>query len=162
MNTKNIEKGLTKGLISGYGGKTKFTTVIRGSIELKSSHFEEQNLIYHDEWLPNNIGGGQELLKIGDQQFTRLYSGGTIKEEKLKSLGITKKDVILFLKETILEQKEKTRLFKKCNPKPKNGWSYSYQILEKETAISLVVSKETISFKNEIVFVHCFFLCPII
>lgn len=161
MSTKNIKTGLTKGLISGYGGQTKFSTTTRGSFQLNVSHLEKGNLTYHDEWLPTNMGGGQELVKVGDQQFTRLYAGGVIKEEKLTKLGITKKNVIAFLKETILKQQGKTRLFQSCNPEPRGDWSYSYQIQYSEKSIPITFGKETIQFQKQTVFVHSFLLCPI-
>jgi len=161
MTTKAIKAGLTKGLVSGYGGKTKFSTVTRGSFQLNASHLQEGDLTYHDEWLPSNTGGGQELIKVGNRQFTRLYAGGVVKQNKLKKLGITKKDVIDFLKTTILKQREKTRLFQSCQPKPKTGWSYSYQILDNEKSIPVIFAKETISFHGQVVFVHSFLLCPI-
>jgi len=161
MSTKAIKAGLTKGLVFGYGGKTKFSTVTRGSFQLNASHLEEGDLTYHDEWLPGNTGGGQELIKVGDQRFTRLYAGGVIKEDKLKEFGITKKDVIDFLKTTILKQQQKTRLFQSCNPKSKTDWSYSYQILDSQKSVPVIFAKETISFRGQVVFIHSFLLCPI-
>lgn len=49
MNKKEIEIGLTKGLIAGYGGKTDFSTIKRAGFSFNSNHLEENNLLYHDE-----------------------------------------------------------------------------------------------------------------
>jgi len=162
MSTKDIEAGLTKGLVSGYGGETEFTTAMRGPFQLNASHLETGDLTYHDEWLPNRTGGGQEIVRVGEQQFTRLYAGGAIEEEKLKVLGISKKAVIAFLKDTILEQQQQTRLFAPCSPEPTGDWSYSYQIRDRDESAPVTVGKETISYKDQVVFVHSFLLCPII
>ena len=161
MRTKDIEAGLTRGLVSGYGGETNFSTITRGSFPFKASHLEENGLTYHDEWLSASTGGGQELLKVRDQQFTRLYAGGVVQESTLTELGITEEDVIAFLKSTILEQQENTRLFKACKPEPANDWSYSYQILDREEALPITFGKETISYRDRVVFVHSFLLCLI-
>ena len=161
MNTKDIEAGLTRGLVSGYGGRTTFSTTTRGLFPFKASHLEEDGLVYHDEWLSASTGGGQELVRAGDQQFTRLYAGGVVQESTLTELGITEEDIIAFLKSTILEQQEKTRLFQSCSPESVGDWSYSYQILDREKALPITFGKETISYRDRVVFVHSFLLCSI-
>jgi hypothetical protein len=61
MNTKNIEIGLTKGLVAGYGGKTDLEKIKRAGFSFISSHLEENDLIYHDEWLASDVGGGKKF-----------------------------------------------------------------------------------------------------
>jgi hypothetical protein len=78
-----IKQALTDGLLGGYVGETEFKSIIRGGFEMKQSHYEKNGAIYHDEWLPNRTGGGQELVEIEGQPFTRLYAGGLVNEEQL-------------------------------------------------------------------------------
>ncbi len=161
MSLKLIQMALTRGLLSGYGGKSDFAKVKRGTFNLNSSHFEDKLITYHDEWLPANTGGGHELVRVGSTQYTRLYAGGIISKLKLTHLGITETDIINFLKLTIIDQKHRTRLFNSCLPKSDGVWQYSYQVLEKDPSISVTLGKETIKFKAKTVFVHYFLLCPI-
>lgn len=149
MNTKNkIAQALTTGLLAGYGGQTKFEKVNRGSFELKSSHYENDGLIYHDEW---TSGGGQEIVKVGEDQFTRVYAGGTIDNSP---------EIIPQLIHFIQTLKDKTRLFADCEL-AEGDWQYEYKILDTEPNFDLTVSKETIKYQGKIVFVHCFVLSPI-
>lgn len=161
MSSKLIQMALTRGLLSGYGGKTVFAKVKRGTFSLNSSHFEDKLITYHDEWLPANTGGGQELVRVGSTQYTRIYAGGIISNSILTQLKITEGEIINFLKLTILDQKHRTRLFKSCLPKSDGVWQYTYQVLEKNPSISATLGKETIKFKGKTVFVHYFLLCPI-
>ena len=161
MNKKQIKTGLTQGLLAGYGGKSKFQIVNRGGFQFNSSHFHEESLNYHDEWLQAKVGGGQELIVINNEKFTRLYAGGVVEEKILKSLKISEKEIIDFLKLSIMTLKEKTRLFESCSFN-KNHWSYSYQILDKDNNLPIITAKESITYKKTVVFVHNFLLCPII
>lgn len=161
MNKKEIKQALTQGLIAGYAGKTQFSETTRGGFKLSSSHLENENERYHDEWLQARVGGGQELVEINDEKFTRLYAGGIVEEEILKNLEISEKEIIDFLKFVILNLKENTRLFEPCSYKNENNWSYNYQILDKDDNLSIITAKEAISYKNTVVFVHNFLLCPI-
>lgn len=161
MNKKEIKQALTQGLMAGYGGKSEFSLINRGGFQLNSSHLNRENLNYHDEWLQARVGGGQELVEINDEKFTRLYAGGIVKEEILKNLEISEKEIIDYLKFVILNLKENTRLFEPCSYKNENNWSYNYQILDKDDNLSIITAKEAISYKNTVVFVHNFLLCPI-
>jgi len=161
MTNETIKQGLTQGLIAGYGGKTKFSTVDRGEFQLNTSHLKTDDLNYHDEWLQARVGGGQELIEVAGQRFTRLYAGGIIEETVLKELKITEKEIIGFLKLSIMTLKEKTRLFQNANFKNEN-WLYSYQILDRDRNLPIITAKESITYKNTIIFVHNFLLCPVV
>ena len=160
---KEVKKALTKGLIAGYAGKLGRKTKLRNCFNVNYSRYVDaaSNTVYHDEWIANRVGGGQELVEVGDSALTRVYAGGTISIEGLESLGLSKKDVTNYLKKKILDLKEKTRLLEDCKPKPDGNWQYSYQIIDNETNIPLTIGKETITYKRELVFVHGMMLCPI-
>lgn len=158
MNTEKISKGLTYGLVAGYGGKTEFNKTNRAGFAIKSSHFESEEIIYHDEWTNN---GGQELITVNGESFTRLYGGGVTNSEILQSLNISEDDVINNLKERIVEFGDKTRLFSDFKTETKNNWDYEYKILDKNEEIEVTTGKETISYKNQPVFIHVFILSPI-
>lgn len=94
------EQFLTLGLQKGFCGETEFVQLInRAGFTISTSHFEDpaEGAIYHDEWAADRAGGGQELVRVCEQQFTRVYAGGTISYEALARLGITKQDVMAFL-----------------------------------------------------------------
>ena len=159
MDNKEL---LTKGLQEGFGGGTVRKGVDRGGFKVESSHYEtEDGDAYHDEWLANRVGGGQELIEIDGNRFTRVYAGGTISEEALKDLGLTKKDVVGFLKKQILENGENLRLCDDFLPEAEEDWRYEYKIIDKEDDIPVTMGKESIYFKEELVFVHNFVLSPV-
>lgn len=159
--TSKTEKGLTEGLLAGYGGKTNFTTVNREGFELKSSSLSEPGMTYVDQWLPRDTGGGQELLKIDEEEFTRLYAGGIAKEEVLNKLGISGKEIISHLIGRISALGGKTRLFANCHPEILGKWDYEYLLIEEEPGIGVRVAKETIKYDNQTVFVHYFLLAEV-
>lgn len=146
MNNQKITQALTSGLLAGYGGKTEFKTINRGGFELKSSHFESGEIVYHDEW---TNGGGQEIIKVGDQNFTRVYAGKVLD---------TSVDVIPKLIYFIQQLKDKTRLFFDCHLSD-GDWQYQYKIIDTESDITS--AKETIKYKNKTVFAHYFVLSSI-
>lgn len=150
---KETQEALTQGLLAGYGGISEFTTVNRGGFELKSSHFESGDVVYHDEWTKR---GGQEIVGMGDKLWTRVYAGGVASETILSGLGITKEDVIGHLKSRIQELGDKTRLCKNCFPDKQDEWGYQYEILDQDATIATTTGKETITYKDQTVFVHCF------
>ena len=158
MNKNIIEKALTQGLLAGYGSKTKFKKIKRGSFKISSSHFENNEIIYHDEW---TNGGGQEIVKSGDDIFTRVYAGGIVNTKKLNILGITSENIIENLISRIKELKDRTRLFNDYRAKQINNWDYEYKILDRDLEIGVTVGKESIKYKNRLVFVHCFVLSPV-
>ena len=162
MKNKEIAAGLTKGLTAGYVGETNFSKIERGGFSFQTSHLETDQLKYHDEWLASEVGGGQEIIDVNGLQFTRLYAGGVVDKEDLEALGTNKEAVINFLKQTILELKEQTRLFNNCQFKPNEDWFYSYTIIDRDQALPITTAKEQIFYKKRVVFVHNFLLCPII
>jgi hypothetical protein len=158
VNKENISQALTTGLVAGYAGKTEFIKTNRGSFSVKSSHFEDEKIIYHDEWTK---GGGQEIVKIGEESFTRVYAGGVVDKEVLEKLNITHDDVISSLMNKIQKLGEKTRLFANCPVDLENDWKYEYKILDQDDEISVTTGKETIKYKDQLVFTHVFVLSPI-
>lgn len=158
MNQEKISQALTTGLVAGYGGKTEFNKITRGGFNLKSSHFQNDEIIYHDEWTNN---GGQELVIVNGESFTRLYGGGVTNPEVLKSLNISEDDVINNLKNRIVELGDKTRLFSDFKAETRDDWDYEYKILDRNEEIKITTGKETISFNNQPVFIHVFVLSPI-
>ena len=160
---EEIAKILTDGLVEGYAGNGDVSSIERASFLGKASHFEsEPGSVYHDEWfVPNYLGGGQELVKAGEDMFTRLYAGGTSSPEQLAKLGITVKDVGGYLRKKIVELGNKTRLFNECKPEPDNDWQYRYEILMKDSSIPVIVSVESIIYKGTRVHLHPFILSPL-
>ena len=152
---------LTRGLQKGFAGETKFQTADRAGFSLQTSHFEEDGATYHDEWAADRTGGGQELVKVGDVAYTRVYAGGTPSENALQKLGITKKDIMAYLITCLKEIGENTRLATDFGPRQDGEWSYQYRVLEKNDAIPMITGKEEISYKGKVVFVHVFVMCPV-
>ncbi len=154
---------LTNGLLQGYAGKSKFSDVKRGGFDGKASHLESgQEGSYHDEWfVPNHMGGGQELITTGEEMFTRLYAGGSPSAEKLTELGITTDEVAQYLKRKIIELGDKTRLFEACRPQPDGDWQYSYEVLMKDQHLEIVAAAESITYKGVRVHLHPFILSPL-
>lgn len=158
---KEIAEALTEGLLAGFAGGTSFTTVKRGIFPVQSSGLKTHNINYEDQWLKTRTGGGQELVKVGTRQFTRLYAGGVIEHEKLEEFGLSEFDVTNFLKSVLQEQRINVRLFQNCKAIVRGDWSYSYEIVSESSSIALVIARETINFKGTEVFVHAFLLCPV-
>ncbi len=163
MTKEGISKALTEGLVGGYAGKGKISNVERASFLGKASHAElTPGVVYHDEWfVPNHLGGGQELVKVGADMFTRLYGGGTPSPEILTALGITAEEVGGYLKRKIVELGDRTRLFDECRPGPDGEWQYVYEILMRDPNIPVVVSAESITYKETRVHLHPFILSPL-
>lgn len=151
-NKNDITTALTKGLLAGYGGQTEFTTVNRGSFTLKSSHYQDKDMVYHDEW---TNGGGQEIIRFNNETFTRVYAGGV--NDKKVSADLIIQKLIYFIKQL----GNKTRLF--SNTKTSDGdWKYQYKILDQDQDLDITVGKETITFQNQIVFIHVFVLSRVV
>jgi len=146
MNKQTVSTALTTGLLAGYGGQSKFEKVVRGSFELTTSHFENSDITYHDEW---TNGGGQELVSVGKEMFTRVYAGHTFTENK---------EIISKLIYFISQLKDQTRLFSDANLVD-GDWQYFYKIIDRESDI--FAGKETIKFQSKTVFVHYFVISPI-
>ena len=158
MNQQKVAQALTTGLLAGYGGQTKCRKTLRGSFELSSSHFEEGDIVYHDEWTNN---GGQEIVKIGEVYFTRVYAGGMASPDIFSKLDITPGDVIVNLVSRIKQLKDKTRLFVECQTETQSDWGYEYKIIDQDNQLLTTTGKETITYQDQIVFVHVFVLSPI-
>lgn len=161
--SKKIEKLLSDGLSSGYAGKN-WSKVTRDIFAGESSHFNSPDGgVYHDEWfVGKHLGGGQELVKIAEEGFTRLYAGGTPDPEILEKLGITTKDVGNYLIKKVKELGDRTRLFSDCIPEPEGDWQYSYKVLRhNQDSIPVTVSVEQIQYKGIPVHLHPFIISPI-
>ncbi|MDD3999178.1 MAG: hypothetical protein PHR98_03725 [Candidatus Shapirobacteria bacterium] len=158
MNKNKIKNALTQGLLAGYGGQTKFEKATRGSFDISSSHFENNEIVYHDEW---TNGGGQEIVKIEGDIFTRVYAGGIVDKSMLNKLGITSQDISQNLIFRINQLGSTTRLFNDCRAKQINNWDYEYKILDNDLEIGITVGKESIKYKDQLVFVHCFVLSSV-
>jgi hypothetical protein len=92
--SKDIDAILSKGLLKGYVGKSVRGSVNRAGFNLETSDFEGPEGRYHDEWMADFNGGGQELVETPKgEKGTRVYAGGTLAKEELEKLGF-KKDVI--------------------------------------------------------------------
>jgi len=152
---------LTKGLGEGYAGKTIIETVDRGGFVLKKSHYAGAEGKYHDEWYAKRTGGGQEIGEAGEETYTRLYAGGTLKEELLIPLGISEKDVLGYLMKKVTELGESTRLFADCTPDPDGDWQYQYNVTDRIDTVGLTRALESIMYKGIQVFVHGFEICKV-
>jgi hypothetical protein len=169
---------LTRGLQQGFAGKTKLQTVSRGGFSVTASHFTESTAaspagtkkaaeqqhskaLYHDEWAADRSGGGQELARVGDQIYTRVYAGGTLPEATLEELGTTKAQIMKFLIAQLAKLGEKTRLETDCGPLREGDWEYAYRVTEKNDDISYTCGKEEIRYQGHLVFVHHFVMCAV-
>ena len=159
MNKREKEV-LSNGLDVGFAGGSERKQINRGGFSFETSHLEDGDSRYHDEWLADRVGGGQEVIEVGDRKYTRLYAGGTIQLNELTKLGLTKKDVIKHLITKIQELGEKTRLLEDCEQLDRE-WGYRYGLLDKEESVPVFVGKETVEYKGVLVFVHDFLLCAI-
>lgn len=159
--SEKTDKILVRGLKEGFAGGTIMNNVEREGFKLKSSHFENESDVYHDEWFADRAGGGQEIVKAGKETYTRVYAGGTVPREVLVQLGISIGDVMTFLKKQIIENGEKIRLNTNFEPETEGDWQYSYKVLDRDEGIPLTLGKETINFKGILVFVHDFVISPV-
>lgn len=157
MNIDTIKKALTTGLLAAYGGKSQFSPVKRASFDLMSGHFEDGDLVYHDEWVD---GGGQEIVQIGNELFTRVYAGIS-DSKKLAELGLKETAVVENLITRIKELGDQTRLFSDCRPENIGNWGYEYKILDHDESTLITTGKETIKYQNQVVFIHVFVLSPV-
>ena len=161
---KEIEHGLTQGLLGGFAGEGHLHATSRGGIvEGKASYVPLEDGVYHDEWFTGErSGGGQELLRVGDKLYTRVYAGGASNEAFLDHLGLTVDDVNNYLIEKLKVLGDRTRLFKDCSPQDDGKWRYDYKITQVFGNSGTTTSVESIHYDNMRVFVHAFVLCPIV
>ena len=154
----NSQDLLSKGLQKGFGGLTDKQTTNRGGFELTSSHYEDGDQIYHDEWVN---GGGSELVKSVENSMVRVYVGNVISQEKLEELGISEDDIMGLLKSIILEHADQIRLDKDFSITV-GDWHYDYRVTYKRKDPYIINGIEEIFYKNQSVFVHTFGMSPII
>lgn len=155
------EKLLTEGLQAGFAGGSTRAGVDRAGFPFESSDYTSpEGARHHDEWSTNRVGAGQEITDENNIRYSRVYAGGTISEENLQQLGITKKQVIGELKKIILEHGDKIRLFD--NFEFTDGpWKYEHIVLDHEPEIPVTITKESIHYNGNLVFVHGFIHCPV-
>ena len=155
------KKILAKGLLEGYVGKSIRGANLRAGFELQTSDYEGPGGKYHDEWMADYNGGGQELtITPSGKRATRVYAGGTLSKEQLKKLGLTKKDVIGKLVYFVNKLGDKTRLDENAQA-IEGDWAYTYQVLRSVQEIPLDLGSEEIKYKDSLVFVHFHILSPI-
>lgn len=159
--SQNAFKLLSKGLAQGFAGGTIMSGINRAGFDFKSSHFEEDGSIYHDEWFADRAGAGQEVVKVGNVIYSRVYAGGTLHTEELQKLGINKGQIMTFLKKQMIENGEKIRLHTDFISETEGDWQYSYKVTDTNPQIPLTIGKETITFKGKVVFEHDFIICPV-
>lgn len=114
-----------------------------------------------DQWIGKKNGGGQELVKSGNELATRVYAGGTVSDGVLKTLGIQDKDIMSYLKEKLVALSGVTRLSESVGPMVDGNWQYRYQILKTYPHVPLTIGVEAIAYKGVDVFIHVFLNTPI-
>jgi hypothetical protein len=152
---------LAKGLSEGYAGHSQITKGERAGFSIEMTDYEGPEGKYHDEWAADYNGGGQELGKTpAGEGVTRLYGGGTLAEEELAKLGLTKDGVIGKLISFVGELKGGTRLDENADATD-GEWSYSYRVLRKVQEIPVDLGAEEIKFKDNLVFIHFHIISPV-
>jgi hypothetical protein len=154
-----ISEKFAKGL-AVFTGKSAFTKITRGKFEMVSSVIDDGDVYYIDQWFPGHLGGGQELLEVGGEKYTRVYAGGTVEDTILSGLGITKDDVMACLKNTLLAASGKTR-FNEAYKNQDGEWNYTYTPGEPDEVTGMITGKEVITYKTAPVFVHYFIISHI-
>jgi hypothetical protein len=150
-----------RGLSATYGGNSVYKKGVRAGFPFESSDFTENGNIYHDEWFADRAGGGQELIKVSGKIFTRVYAGGTISHKKLSKLGLTKAEVIEFLKRQMRENGDHIRLHQDFISDPEGDWLYEYKVIGTNPEIPLTTGRELIYYQKTIVFEQEFIICPV-
>lgn len=159
MNSQ-VKKLLGTGLSGGYG-KGKYGKTIRSGFNLDTSDYSDENGTYHDEWAAHQNGGGQELVKLADEEMaTRVYAGGTLDADLLQKIGLTDKDVTERLLFFLKQLGDKTRMDKEIEL-IEDKWKYSYKILEDIKEIPALAGVEKIFYGDSLVFVHFIINSPI-
>lgn len=155
------KKILAKGLLEGYVGKTIRGSITRAGFELATSDYEGPEGKYHDEWVADFNGGGQELtITPSGEKATRVYAGGIPSKEVLEKMGLTKKDVIGKLVLFVNQLGDKTRLDEEAEAF-EGDWKYSYKVLRKVEEIPLDLGAEEIRYNDSLVFIHFHILSPV-
>lgn len=157
--TNTISDAFTKGL-AVFSGKSTFEKIVRGKFAMVSSTIDDGNVYYIDQWFPGHLGGGQEILEVNGQRYTRVYVGGTIADEKLQPLGITKDDVMACLKKSLLIAGAATR-FDEAFTLTEGKWKYMYTPGEVDEVVGVMMGKEIITYDGTPVFVHFFLISSV-
>lgn len=152
---------LAKGLLEGYVGKSIRGSVVRAGFNLETSDYGGPEGKYHDEWAADFDGGGQELVETSNGgEATRVYAGGTLAADKLRRLGLTKKDVIGKLAFFVNKLGDGTRLDQ--DAKMTDGvWRYTYIVLKSVKEIPVDLGEEEIRHNENLVFVHYHIISPV-
>lgn len=161
---KRIDSAISAAFAKGlavFSGKSKFENIARGKFAMVSSVIDEGDVYYIDQWFPGHMGGGQEILETGDKRYTRVYAGGTVRDGILAPLGITKDDVMGFLKQSLLEAGGNTR-FDAAYARKDGEWNYQYVPGDIEQTTGMITGEEAVSYKNTPVFVHFFIISHVI
>lgn len=149
-----------KGLLAGFAGNTTFKKIQRGEFSMLSSTYKKDGVFYIDQWFPGHLGGGQEILEVDRKRFTRVYAGGTLEDKALSHLGITKDDVMAFLKKSLQALGVKTRFDEPADLKD-GDWTYQYVVIDRDEVTGVVTGKETIVYMDKPVFVHLFVISSV-
>ena len=161
MQNKGSKAVLAKGLLEGYVGKSIRGSVIRAGFNLETSDYQGSEGKYHDEWVADFNGGGQELTEASNgEKATRVYAGGTLSANELQKLGLTKKDVIGKLVFFVNELQDGTRLDRDAE-RVEGAWKYTYKVLKSVKEIPVDVGAEEIRYNESLVFVHYHIISPV-
>jgi hypothetical protein len=148
-----IKALLGKGLSGGYGS-SNYEKGERVGFQIDINDYQGPDGRYRDEWAAHQNGGGQELIETPDgKKWTRVYAGGSLDEESLSKLGITREQVSEKIKFFLGKLGDKTRFDFEVT-ETEGDWSYSYKLDREEKGIPLVVGCERIEYKGSLVFTH--------
>ncbi|HTK03283.1 MAG TPA: hypothetical protein VL401_00745 [Alphaproteobacteria bacterium] len=162
MKSENSKAILAKGLSEGYVGKSIRGSVERAGFNLETSDYRGPEGSYHDEWDADFNGGGQEIVETPNgEKATRVYAGGTLAAEELAKLNLTKKAVIGELIFFVNKLGHGTRLDENAEATDGADWKYKYEVLESQKEIPVDLGKETITYKNNLVFIHYHVVSPV-
>lgn len=162
MQNKELGKFANLGLTKCYCGNInniRLATV--REVQVLTTHFEDysKDATYTDQWVKSKqLTGGQEIIKVKKEIFTRLYAGGVVDTKEINELGITPEDIYKYLKNTIKENPD-TRLFETVHSKEASNWEYSYNVIRKNNQIPLTIGEETIAYKGNTVFIQAIIMC---
>jgi hypothetical protein len=154
------EELISEGLKQNFDGEATYGQVNQGDLTFSTSQLKTEEGHHHDQWIQSQTTGGLETAKTESGTLIRSYAGGIVKKEVLNELGVNESQILEFLKKIIVNHSEKVRLYSDFNFR--NGdFSYEYKVTEQIPEVSLTLGKETITYKDTIVFVHTFSICNV-
>lgn len=106
------------------------------------------------------MDGKETVVTNEGKTWTRVYKGGDAEPEILHKLGIGHADIMTYLTQVLVNHISYTRMNSDFDLTD-GDWEYRYVVTGREPAISLIQGKETIKYKNEVVFVHTFAISPV-